>query len=275
MSIHPAALVSSSAHVHPSATIGPFCLVGDGVTIGPGTHLISHVVVDGPATIGADNRLHPHSSLGGPGQHLAHLRDRSGSLVIGDDNEIREHVTINRGTPAGSGVTRIGNGCLLMAGTHLGHDVTLGSHIVIAGGSQLAGHVTADDHVFVAGLVGIAPYVRLGAYCSVSGCAGLSSDVPPYAITASASTPSKVRGVNLRRLRRAGFSDGLLSALTEVFRVLADRSRPYPERRDDALSLGRGASEVRAVIEFIDTSRAGGRGVRFASRGRRAPEPTP
>ena len=52
---------------------------------------------------------------------------------------VRECVTINRAT-TGRQQTRIGDGNLLMAYSHLGHNCQLGDRIVIANGVAVAGH---------------------------------------------------------------------------------------------------------------------------------------
>lgn len=37
MTIHPTAVVSGKADLHPTVTVGPFSVIEDGVTIGAGT----------------------------------------------------------------------------------------------------------------------------------------------------------------------------------------------------------------------------------------------
>ena len=64
MSIHPTAIVDSKSKIHPSCTIGPYCVIGPDVELGEGCRLVSHVAIEGPTKIGADNRFFPFTSIG-------------------------------------------------------------------------------------------------------------------------------------------------------------------------------------------------------------------
>ena len=63
-----------TARVHPSAVVhppgGPCCVVGAGVRLGDRCRLLSHVALDGPARIGADNVFYPFAAVGGRTQDL-------------------------------------------------------------------------------------------------------------------------------------------------------------------------------------------------------------
>src|SRR6266702_1785536 len=55
--VHATALVDPSASIAATAEIGPYCIVTARVEIGAGTRLVAHVYVEGPTSIGEDNRL--------------------------------------------------------------------------------------------------------------------------------------------------------------------------------------------------------------------------
>src|SRR3954469_12851964 len=140
MPIHPTAIVDPGAQIADSAEIGPFCVVGADVQIGARTRLMANVYVEGITSIGEENVFFPYSTVGVAPQDLKYRGERS-ETHIGDRNKIREFVTIHRGTEGGGMITRIGDDNLLMAYTHIAHDVQLGSHTVLANGVTLAGHV--------------------------------------------------------------------------------------------------------------------------------------
>src|ERR1700759_374479 len=120
MSIHPTSIVAEGAVVPASCRIGPFCTVGPNVVLGEDCELVSHVVLDGHTTLGKDNRIFSFACAGVAPQDLKYAGEPT-RVEIGDGNTIREYVTISRGTNGGGGVTRIGNGCLIMAYVHIGH----------------------------------------------------------------------------------------------------------------------------------------------------------
>src|SRR6185437_2297773 len=169
--IHPTAIVHSNAEIDPSVEIGPWCSVGPGVKIAKGTRLISHVVVDGHTTIGEDNMIFPFSVIGAVPQDLKYKGERT-ELIIGNRNRIRESVTLNLGTVQGGGKTQVGDDCLLMAYTHLGHDCIVGNHVVIANYGGLAGHAIVQDHATLTGMVGVSQFVRVGAHSYIGGQSG-------------------------------------------------------------------------------------------------------
>ena len=141
MSVHPTAIVAASARVAESAEIGPYSVIGEEVEIGAATRLMAHVYIEGPTHIGTDNLFYPYTTVGVASQDLKYKGELA-ETRIGSRNKIREFVTIHRGTEGGGLVTRIGDDNLLMAYTHVAHDVTLGDHAVLANGVTLGGHVT-------------------------------------------------------------------------------------------------------------------------------------
>ena len=72
-------------------------------------------------------RIFPSAVVSGIPQDLK-FRGEDTTAEIGDNTTIREGVTVNRGTAA-VGKTVVGNECLLMAYSHIGHDCVLGNNM--------------------------------------------------------------------------------------------------------------------------------------------------
>jgi len=151
VSIHPSAIVAAGARIPESSTIGPYCTIGPEVELGEECTLISHVVIDGRTRIGARNTFYPFCSIGVAPQDLKYKGEPT-ETILGDGNTIRECVTISRGTTGGGGLTRLGDGNLLMAYAHVGHDSQVGSRCILANSATLAGHVTIEDDVTLGAL---------------------------------------------------------------------------------------------------------------------------
>ena len=88
MKIHPSAVVDAAAKIPQSCTIGPFCYIGAEVELGEQCELISHVVLQGPARLGARNRIFPFVSIGMNPQDLSYQGEPT-RLEMGDDNQVR------------------------------------------------------------------------------------------------------------------------------------------------------------------------------------------
>src|SRR5450432_3352636 len=161
MPIHPTAIVDPQARIAETAEIGPYCIIGAEVEIGARTRLMANLYLEGPTWIGEDNIFYPFSSVGVASQDLKYKGERA-ETRIGDRNKIREFVTIHRGTAGGGLVTTLGNDNLLMAYTHVAHDVRLGSNAVLANGVTLAGHVGIGDWAVIGAFTGVHQFCRIG-----------------------------------------------------------------------------------------------------------------
>ncbi len=106
--IHPTAIIDPRAKVPASCQVGPYCVIGADVELGEKCRLVSHVAIEGPTKIGADNAFFPFCAIGMAPQDVTY-RGEPTRLEIGDHNEIRECVTISRGTVKGGGLTRVGS----------------------------------------------------------------------------------------------------------------------------------------------------------------------
>jgi UDP-N-acetylglucosamine acyltransferase len=217
--VHPTSVVEPNVEIADDVVIGPFCHVHSGARIGAKSHLSSHVVVMGRVTLGAANVIHPFVVIGGEAQvrKAGPSADRrSGALEIGDHNVIREGVTVN--TSSNGGKTRIGSHNLLMAGSHVAHDVVMGSHCVVANGVQLAGHVVVDDWVTFGGLAAVAQHLHVGESAFVAAGAMCERDVPPFVIVQG--DRARVRALNVVGLERRGLPPESVEALRAAFRHL-------------------------------------------------------
>lgn len=216
-SVHPSSIIDPRAELASDVTIGPFCVVDAGVRIGQGSRLLSHVVVTGDTCIGAGNVFHPFSVVGGdPQVRKGPLGNSRSALEIGDENVFRESVTINGA--CGSGTTRIGSHNLFMAGSHVAHDVVVGSRCVVANGVQLAGHVAVDDWVTFGGLAGVAQHLKVGQGAFVAAGAMCERDVPPFVIVQG--DRARVRALNVVGLERRGVPAESIAALRRAFAAI-------------------------------------------------------
>ncbi len=261
--VHPLAVVDPKAELDHGVVIGPGAVVGGEVKIGSQTWIGPNVVLDGRLTIGSRNRVFPGACLGLEPQDLKY-KGAPTQVVIGNDNTIRECVTINRATEEGD-ETRIGNGNLLMAYCHLGHNSLLGNRIVMSNGIQVAGHVSIEDRAVIGGCLGIHQFVHIGRLAMVGGMTRVERDVPPYCLVEG--HPGRIRGLNRVGLKRSdllNLEGGELRQLQEIWNLLF-RSEHVLVR---GLSLAREAKLMPAsehLCSFLEAS---------IQKGRRGPMPS-
>ena len=255
MPIHPTAIVDATASVHPTATIGPYAIVGANVTIGARTTVGAHAVIEGPTTIGEDNRICAQAAIGGPPQDLKYKGEPT-KLTIGNRNMFREFCTIHRGTVTGHGETVIGDDNLFMAYAHVAHDCTVGSRTVFANGASLAGHCVVEDDVILGGYAAVRQFLRVGRHAFVGAFSGMNRDVLPF-VWSSSDRDVKAYKVNAVGLSRKGFSKERVEALQRAYRVL------HKHRHDKAAllagldAIAETSEDVRFLRDFIASSKEG------------------
>jgi UDP-N-acetylglucosamine acyltransferase len=248
---HPTAVIDPAAHIGENVVIGAYSVIGPGVTIGSGCSIASHVTIDGPTRIGNETRIHPHAAIGGDPQDKKYQGGHS-ELVIGARNTIREFATINRGTPEGGGITRIGDDNWIMAYVHIAHDCIVGDNTVFANNATLAGHVEIGDFVTLGGFSGVHQFCKIGAYAFIGMGSLINADVLPFVMVAGQyATP---RGINSEGLKRHGFSSDRIAAIKRAYRALYVSGQPLAEAREKIAGQSEHDIDVRDMLDFIDRS---------------------
>jgi len=215
--IHPTALVADGARIGDGATIGPYSSVGPRVTLGPDVVLRSHVVVEGATTIGEGTVVEPFAALGLEAQ-VARRRAENPRLEIGARCHIREHATVNTGFAAPEALTRIGDDCLLMIGSHVAHDCRVGNGVTLTNNAVLGGHVTLGDNVILGGGAAVHQFARVGEGAFIGGLSGIEFDVIPFGIAVG--NRARLAGLNLVGLKRRGVPRASIHALRRAYRAL-------------------------------------------------------
>ena len=253
MSIDPTARIHASAIVEPGArigagcTIGPFSVIGPEVTLHEGVEVKSHAVVTGWTEVGAQSVIFPFATVGEVPQDLKFKGERT-RLVVGARCRIREGATLNTGTEGGGGMTRVGDDCLLMTGSHVGHDATVGNRVILANQVAIAGHCWLGDDVIVGGLSGIHQWVRIGRGAIIGAVTMVTNDVIPFGLVQA--PRGELDGLNLVGLKRRGVNRAEITALRAAYQMLAqgdgaflDRARRLAEETE--------STHVREVTDFI------------------------
>lgn len=214
--IHSTAVVDPRAVLEDDVVIGPYSIIGPHVRLGRGTTVASHAVIEGHTTMGVENRIFQFASIGADPQDRKYQGEES-KLVIGDRNTIREFATLQPGTVGGGGLTKVGNGCLVMNYSHVAHDCIVGDAVILANGTQLGGHVTIEDYVVVGALVGVHQFGKIGESAILGAGSMVSLDVAPFCnATGDRAT---LHGLNIVGLKRRGFDDETIAALRKLYRI--------------------------------------------------------
>ncbi|OZB40835.1 MAG: acyl-[acyl-carrier-protein]--UDP-N-acetylglucosamine O-acyltransferase [Acidiphilium sp. 34-60-192] len=229
-SIHPTALIAPGATIAAGAKIGPFCTIGPDVVIGEGVEIISHVAVDGVTRIGADAKIFPFATIGLAPQDLKYKGEPT-ETEIGPRTMIREHCSIHRGTATGSGITRIGADCLLMAVVHVAHDCVINDRVIVSNNVVMGGHV------------------RIGTGAMIGGVSGIPADVVPYSLVFGAR--ARLAGLNIVGLKRRGLDRAALHRVRNGFNALFDDHGVLAERIETVRAAYGDDPYIAEMLAFI------------------------
>ncbi|MEL6168457.1 MAG: acyl-ACP--UDP-N-acetylglucosamine O-acyltransferase [Pseudomonadota bacterium] len=245
--VHPSAVVDPKATLGPGSIVGPFSVIGPDVTLGAGVEVKSHAVVTGWTDIGDETVIFPGAVVGEVPQDLKYKGEKT-RLIVGQRTRIREGATLNTGTEAGGGITRVGDDCLFMTGAHVGHDAHVGDRVILANQAALGGHSVLADDVIVGGLSGIHQWVRIGKGAIIGAVTMVTNDVIPYGLVQA--PRGELDGLNLVGLKRRGVARSDITALRAAYQMLAqgegafeDRARKLGEETDSAY--------VREIVDFV------------------------
>lgn len=253
MTIHPTAVIESGCKLGDNVTVGAFSYIEPEVLIGDGCVIGSHVTILRHTTLGAGCRVHAGAVLGDLPQDLAFQGEET-YVRIGRNCVIRENVTIHRATRAGH-VTEVGDDCLLMAQSHLAHNVKLGNKVIVANGALLAGYVEVGDRAFISGNCLVHQFTRIGKLAMMSGASAVQKDVLPFCITRSVS-PNTIMGLNVVGLRRAGYSLNDRRILKQALMVIYNSGLNISQATDK-LEREFDSQLVTELCEFIRSSNRG------------------
>jgi UDP-N-acetylglucosamine acyltransferase len=252
-------MISRLAYIHPDARLGnnvtvdPFAYIAGNVVIGDGTWIGPNATILDGARIGKNCKIFPTAVVSGIPQDLK-FRGEESTVEIGDGTTIREAVTVNRGTAA-VGKTIIGDNCLLMAGSHIGHDCSIGNNCIIGNATGLAGEVKVEDWAILSGGTLVHQFTRIGAHVIVGGGSKIRIDVPPY-IKADRE-PLSYMGLNTVGLTRRGFEKERIDEIHNIYRALYQNNMNLSQALEHVEKEFRQTPDRDYIIDFIRNSERG------------------
>jgi UDP-3-O-[3-hydroxymyristoyl] glucosamine N-acyltransferase len=230
--VHPTAVVAPDARLGEGVSVGPYAVIGAGARLGDRTRVGAHAVVGERCSLGADCVVHPHATLYPEVEMGARCVIHSGARVgkegfgfvwlegghrrvpqvggcrLGDDVEVGCNSTVDRGSIDD---TVVGAGTKLDNLVHIGHNASVGRHVLMIAQVGVAGSATLGDGVVLAGQVGVGGHLTVGAGARIGAQGGVTGDVPPGATYS---------GYPARPHREALRASGALFRLPELLKRL-------------------------------------------------------
>lgn len=196
--IHPSAIIDSTAIIGEGCEIAPGVVVGEAVEIGDNCRIEANAVIEagvvvgdncivGPTAslayclIGQNCKIHAGVRIGTRGFGFAMEPEgyedvpQLGRVIVEDNVEIGANSTIDRG--AGPD-TVIGTGTKIDNLVQIGHNVKLGRQCVLVAQAGMAGSSELEDFVVIAAGSGVNGHTKVGKGAQVAGKSAVMRDVP-------------------------------------------------------------------------------------------------
>ena len=213
-SVHPSAVIASSAKIGKNVKIlanvnigenvsvdddcflGPNVVVEDECSIGKRTRLLANVFIGHGTVVGDDCEVQPNSTIGSEGFGFA--KDQSGKyfripqrgrVVLEDRVEVGANCAIDRATFK---ETRLGEGTKLDNLIHIAHNCIIGKNGAITAGLIVAGSTHIGDNLVTGGSV------RIGGHLKITDNVRLASLT---AVTKNVSEPGEYGGHPIQPLK--------------------------------------------------------------------------
>ena len=149
-------------------------------SIGDGCRLLSHVHITGHTTIGRAHRdlsvrvARHAAAIGQVSRRADQARHRRGLRDPRKRHHEYRHRRRWRRSPS------VGDKCLFMVGSHVGHDCKVGNNVTMANNAVLGGHCLVEDYVVFGGHSAVHQFVRIGESAMIAGMTGIGADVIPF-----------------------------------------------------------------------------------------------
>ena len=198
--------------IHETAVIGQNVQMGTGNVVGPFS------VILGSCSIGNDNWIGPHVSLGGSAEIRggAHPESWMGeespsTLTIGDRNFFRDFSVIHSGPARG---TSIGDDCYIMNNSYIAHDSEIGNAVTLSASTLIGGHSTIHSYANLGMGSIVHQKTVIGTLAMVGMGAIVTHHIEPFCLVYG--SPARIHGVNRVGLKRLSYSEATIDKIEEA-----------------------------------------------------------
>lgn len=254
--VHPSAILGKNIELGNNVSIGPYVVIEDNVTIGDGTSIGSHTLIGSNTSIGKNGRIFNGNSIGTIAQDLKYNNEEA-SLTIGDNAFIREFCTINKGTVANAGVTKIGDNCALLAYGHIAHDCVVGDNFIASNNFGAAGHTIIENNVTSGAYVMTHQFVKIGAFSFLGAQIFVKKDIIPFSLVGGNSENAAIAGINKIGLERNGFDEKRRGTIKRAFRTLFMKGLTLDEALIALAENFSDSEDVKQILAFIANGERG------------------
>jgi len=162
---------------------------------------------------------------------------------------------VHAGTVQDRGDTRIGDGNLFLAYTHVAHDCVVGNRTTFSNNAQIAGHVHIGDWAVLGAFAGVHQFCRVGEHAMLAAFAVVLQDVPPFVTVQG--YPAKPHGTNNEGLRRRGFTADDILHVRRAYKTLYRENLALEDARAKIAADAEAVPALAPLARFLAASPRG------------------
>ncbi len=246
--------ISSDLRIGENNSIGSNVIIKEGCIIGSDNVIEDNAIIGPNVIIGNNNEIGHFAYIGGEPQDHDFVKGIISYVEIGNNNKIREFVTIHRGTKPDS-KTSLKDNNFLMAYTHFGHNVNVGSNCIFTNLVQLAGYVEVEDNVVMGGVSGAHQFCRIGSYSMIGAKAYINKDIIPYSLVFG--IPAQIIGINFVGLRRYGINQEDRDLIKNLFHIIYNSGLPFSKAIEKISNEYKNNIYAEKILNFVKECKRG------------------
>lgn len=123
--------------------ISQFAFIDPSAILGKGNVICEGAIIRKDVIIGDNNYIGPYCIIGEMPESKDFLKESTSKVRIGNSNYFFKQVTIDGGTTS---ETFVGNGCLLLKNSHVGHDAKLMNGVRLSCNASIGGWTVVNDN---------------------------------------------------------------------------------------------------------------------------------
>jgi len=209
--IHPSAIIEEGAIIGKNCEVGAFTIIGKNVEILNNVIIKNHVTIDSHTFIGNDCVLENTCQIGiVPNSRI--YNNKSNYTEIGHRNVFYNYSGIN----AGESITKIGDDCVFMAATGVGHDSKIGNSVTLYPTAIVNGNCMLYDYSSLGAGAVLHQECSLGTFSILGASSYASRNILPYSVVKE--NPARLSRANIIKMKSHGISYKFILDINKLYK---------------------------------------------------------
>jgi UDP-N-acetylglucosamine acyltransferase len=242
--IHPSAIIEEGAIIGKNCNVGAYSIIGKNVELSKNVIIKNHVVIESNTFVGQNSLIDNHCLIGSVPNNIKSYDSNDNYLKIGENCVFHTFVGID----AGKTITEIGNFCIFMGRSGLGHDSKIMNRVVFSPYSFANGNCVIHDNCVLGANSTIHQNCVMGTGSMIGASSYSAKNILPYSIVTH--NPSKLLGANLVGMKRNSISNKTTLKIHYAYKS----SNSVDQIKSLLESYESSSQEIKTIIDFIKTN---------------------